>query len=585
MSEGDDIRVLFPRIRPSDGALVGTVQLLKGGRLIFERSATLSQADAQAEIVAALADKGLQNPEPELIRLIQEARVNLKDEGDTGEHKPIPSRYQGQARWVVDQLEGAGRFLSTAAGTRFFFNGTTRVPVPVLSWQMQHLLWQRFQVNPHQDVAKYLSAHIDHHAHEHGDLVVERRFSHYESASNTLYVDCGAGTAVRVTAEGTEKVENGTDAMLFFPSSYQAPWEYEPTERDGWRLGPEVVDTFSFIDGEDTPLAPHEQSHLFLLWLTSMFFRSEMPTRPIGLLVGETGSGKSAAVRTVGRVLYGPDFELNTLGADKEDDFWVLVCNDPFVAYDNADTRVKWLEDALATCATGVQQSRRQLYTEFGQVVRRPDTFLALTARTPRFRRADVSSRLLIFQLAPRHLQNRAVLGELVLHQQTADARNALMSELVDRCRLALTVPPERPQTSPLRLADFYAVAHRVGISLGLGPETHEILEKLRGLQHEFAAEENTLVLTLEAWLERSVGGQPNGNRALKARTLHAELGECANDHGYRYGFANEVSLGRALSELGEAVEERLSIAKTRGREGIMYRIRPAEWTERERLL
>ena len=232
-----------------------------------------------------------------------------------------------------------------------------------------------------------------------------------------------------------------------------------------------------------------------------------------------------------------------------------------------------------------MQQSKRKLYTEFGQVARRPDTFLVLTARTPRFRRPDVSGRLLIFQLAPRHLRNLPVQGERVLHERIAQARGAYMSELVDRCRLVLSVPAERPDTSPLRLADFYAVAHRVGISLGLGPETHEILEKLRAVQHGFAAEENTLILTIQAWLEGSVAGSPNGNREVPARRLFAELGETANANGYQWNVSNEVAMGRALGELGETVEDRFTIDKRRRKGGTAYRIQPAGWSEGQQLL
>jgi len=581
--DGLDLGILYPRIR-GGGALEGTVQLHASGRLAYERATTLSNPDTLTEIARALTEKGVLNAEPELLRLITEARANVEEDVAQGNHRPPPSRHQGQAAWVVDQLEDGGRFLSTSAG-RFYFNGTTRVPIDINSWDMNFLLWETFAVNPQQDISKYLTAHLDFHAHRSGERVQVRRFSHYDSAANILYVDTGAGRLLRVTAEGVEDIENGTDGVLFFPSSYQEPWTYEPTERGSWRLRPEVVDAFSFVEGEDTPLKPAGQSHLFILWLTSMFFRSVMPTRPIGLLVGDTGSGKSFAARTVGRILYGPEFEVDQLKADKEDDFWVSVCNDPFVAYDNADTRVRWLEDALATCATGVQQSKRKLYTEFGKVARRPDTFLVLTARTPRFRRPDVSGRLLIFHLAPRHLQNLPVQGEGVLHEQIAKARSAYMSELVDRCRLALSVPVERPTTSPLRLADFYAVAHRIGISLDLGPETHETLEKLRGVQHDFAAEENTLILTVQAWLEGSVDGVPNPNREVPARTLFTELRDLAAASRYRWDIANEKAMGRQLGELAEPLEEHFRIDKRKRRTANVYQIQPADWVEEGKLL
>lgn len=104
-------------------------------------------------------------------------------------------------------------------------------------------------------------------------------------------------------------------------------------------------------------------------------------------------------------------------------------------------------------------------------------------------------------------------------------------------------------------------------------------------MQHEFAAAENTLILTIQAWLEGSGAGIPNGNRTVGARALHAELRETASSNGYHYNFPNEVAMGRALGELGEAVEDRFTIGKNRERRGTVYRIQPAGWEDEQRLL
>jgi hypothetical protein len=50
------------------------------------------------------------------------------------------------------------------------------------------------------------------------------------------------------------------------------------------------------------------------------------------------------------------------LRREREDAFVAAVTNRTVVALDNADAKVLWLEDALATYATGVRYQLRQLY-------------------------------------------------------------------------------------------------------------------------------------------------------------------------------------------------------------------------------
>lgn len=102
-------------------------------------------------------------------------------------------------------------------------------------------------------------------------------------------------------------------------------------------------------------------------------------------------------LRAIGLILFGSRFEVQSL-ADKEDAFDAVVTSTHYAAFDNADSRVKWLPDRLAICATGGSVSKRQLYTTNTLVNYPIDCFVEIASRTPYFNRDDVTERLLLLR-------------------------------------------------------------------------------------------------------------------------------------------------------------------------------------------
>ena len=549
------------------GALYGTVQVFDGTDLLYERAGNLSSPEHLELVAEEAAQLGLVGADAALQKAVGEARAGI-DAGvvENPGSKLVNEKFAGPAAWVISQLAEEGRFIDCSLG-RFYFDGETHVITPVDGEPMRFLLRSKFGLNGTDRIAGYIAEELVWPTAIRGESVGLRQFSHYEPGTNVLYVHESAGEVLKLTAEAVERVPNGTDGVMFMPSDMFAPWTYTPSVRKDWTLRDQIIEPISFISGEETPLTEEEQGTMFLFWIVSMFFRSDMPTRPLALAVGETGSGKSVMIRQVGKILFGPTFELDMMNTEREDDFWDVLKGRPFVGWDNLDTGTKWLENALATVATGAQRSKRKLYSDDEVLKHRPDTFLALTARTPRFRRPDVSSRLLIFHLANRQENGLPNAGERLLYERIDLGRDRYMSELVDRVRLTLAVPRQDPADSPLRIADFYAVIYRIGLSVDKADEVAEMAEKMRGVQNDFAAEENILVLTVLAWLDGEHDGRPNWSRTLPSRTLLNELRETAERNGYRLHLSNEVALGKQLIELIEPMRDRgVTMVKSRGR-------------------
>ena len=94
------------------------------------------------------------------------------------------------------------------------------------------------------------------------------------------------------------------------------------------------------------------------------------------------------------QILFGSKYNVTPLPS-KPEDFDTLVTNNHLVILDNVDTGKSWLNDKLASVATGQNIGKRKLYTDNEEIKLPTKTYLALTSRTPQFTRDDVADRLI----------------------------------------------------------------------------------------------------------------------------------------------------------------------------------------------
>src|SRR5262249_22960218 len=154
----------------------------------------------------------------------------------------------------------------------------------------------------------------------------------------------------KVTPEAIELVDNGTDGVLFLRDRRNEPFELLDEEITDDLFHEHITAQINFA--KDGRLAVADLQLLFGLWVLSIFFPALMPTKVILAFVGPKGSGKSYTLRKLGLLLFGSRFEVQNL-PEKKEDFDAVVTNAHLACFDNADTKLHWLPDRLATCATG----------------------------------------------------------------------------------------------------------------------------------------------------------------------------------------------------------------------------------------
>lgn len=289
----------------------------------------------------------------------------------------------------------------------------------------------------------------------------------------------------KITANETDLVDNGTDGVLFIHDSDNE--KFELVACDGEPLYSLVIERINF---DQDILSSAERMYLILLWVLALFFETKMPTKAILAMIGEKGSGKTFILKLIGRILFGPEFNVTDVANASPKDFDAVVAHKYFMALDNADTKNKWIEDRLAISATGCSQDRRELYTTNELVSATRKCFIGITARTPNFRRDDVAERLLIMKV--KKIEN--VVSEEELLNEIMKHRNEIMSQILTLLQAAVEALEDKTkEVHQFRMADFANFAVKWARRVGNEDWIRQIFTKLGAEQSQFALEEEEI--------------------------------------------------------------------------------------------
>lgn len=440
---------------------------------------------------------------------------------------------------ILDFCASNGRFLRSHS-KNFYFSQNESILFELTSEDLRFRYFlsclglnatERFFLSVVEDLNMY--------AYANGEEVEIFYFSHYCRQRNTLYVANGASRMLRITETAVDECHNGEDGVIFMASG-ESQFHFCAQRVNNKLIDDLLINVIPFSDSGK--LTSDECRQLFRSWLLSLFFPERLPTRPIIAMIGEKGSGKSSSLRRVGHVLHGQEFNVIALPTDRKD-FDAAVSNAHFVVFDNADSHVHWLAEALTIVATGGKAHRRALYTnnQLAQITYR--AFVAITSRTPTFGRDDVADRLIVFML------NRIPFftPEQDLLDFVWDNRDALMSaliyELQDVLR-AFTATKDQKFPSTFRIADFADFVFRIATYKGNILQMQQVLDKVQAEQKEFATVGDDFVSTLSKWLENS----NNVNRSISTYDLAAELNKVRLDSGMKDVQYNSANLGQKLS-------------------------------------
>lgn len=249
-------------------------------------------------------------------------------------------------------------------------------------------------------------------------------------------------------------------------------------------------------------------------------------------LLGDfTITHNTTAVRLIKYALHGYSKPMS-IRQDGEDDFYVQLLTSPIALLDNVDNFVKWLQDAVCGYVTGAEVKKRKLFTDSGEVILRPQAFIAIASANPTtFRRSDVADRCILIRLERRD-DNASMRS---LFASISNNRPEILGEwlyYLNKIVEAIRQGVGRNVRYGHRMADFAFMAYLVGHVFGHSrEEVDDMLDALQAERESFSTENDVLVDLLDRWLE-TVGNQ---SREMNAADLHRELVNVAKIQNREY--------------------------------------------------
>jgi hypothetical protein len=412
-------------------------------------------------------------------------------------------------------------FLHTADGTLYVYLGATRqlVTFPNTVREAEQLVayvTQVYGITFTDTFGRYIFDSFRNYALAHAIANDPRRFAVYDVRAHVGYLTNYQGRMWRLDGGTPMLVDNGTDDVFFINDDGGVSCEPQ-IRHHGILL--DLLTDLNFAESGLSGMTPEAQRQAMIVWLFALAFPDLMPTKPLLILEGTQGSGKSAAVALMQLALMGVSKPM-ILQRNKEDDFGVILLRSPLAVFDNTDSYIEWVPDAVCAYTTSGQWVKRKLYSNSEEVVIKPHAFIAVASKNPAsFRREDVADRCLIMRL-----ERRANFTAFeTLRQDVLAQREALLGEYLWYVNQIIAYMRthgdvmERNETA--RMADYARFARAVSAVLGWPATTIDDL--MASIAHErdtFINEDDPLVQLLEHWVKK------NARRPVTVQKLFSDL-------------------------------------------------------------
>jgi hypothetical protein len=357
--------------------------------------------------------------------------------------------------------------------------------------------------------------------------------SYWYATPTAIYLSNGDGQVVRIMAGKVEMVDNGTDDVLFAAGQTLRPWKLvEPSDP--------FLNCSLFANMAATPNGMELQR----LWMLSL--PTSQRCKPPIVFTGPIGGGKTRIAAGFFE-LFGMPPRIIILDANGEADFWTKLDAGGLVCFDNADTRIKWLPDALAAAATDGSHEKRQLYTDSKIIRHHSRSWVVVTSANPTFASdAGLADRLLVTRMERRTTET----AESALSREIAKNRNSALSWVASILSKALADDkPVAGGNLNRRHPDFAQFAVKLGRAMGREAQAIAALQTAEADKGRFNLENDEIgaaVLELGEW------------RGTTAELLEALV---ANDASLD-GKWSSKRLGKRISRLWPHLESVLHATK-----------------------
>lgn len=367
-------------------------------------------------------------------------------------------RYTAQA--IIAYCLEYGRLVRDDTHT-FWLNHDDHKLILIGSYAWQRVMYNTMGINVAESFGRQVAEGVEHGAHKAAKEVIVRKRSYWDKILRILYLNLGGPEIYVIDGDvlNLKIIYNGDSDVLFRNSEDTMVLPNlleEDNTVDPWKL---LVDDVNF---RETDITVIQQRQMLKAWICAMFFPEALPTRPILMVLGASGSGKTTTARRILWLIEGTKEDVLGQVPDKPDALRASMAAHRMVVIDNIEnTNVSWLPDTLNRAATGSQIELRELHTTNRMLKVVFNVFMCLTGTNIPFSQEAVYTRLLPLELS--HLDT---------YESEASVRSNIESNFVDFWRgmlfelnkvvAELRAHPEMSVPSQTRLADFHTFCDRI---------------------------------------------------------------------------------------------------------------------------
>jgi len=444
--------------------------------------------------------------------------------------------------------------------------------------------------------------------------VTAYRFSYFDEKNFILYLSDHNNKIFKINGNEIEHVDNGTDGVFFEYNSDFTPFDVDVHNLEGenyftrgpisvtkeavekltklkiaeWpdnltRYGFDwyrfkdsnsfvrkfLIDRANFAQNDKGSLTIDEQKYLLLIYFYSIFFESIQKEKPIVCFEGRKESGKSFIATSIGKILFGDNFQSRNVPDDLKD-LTTIMGENYYMVFDNLDHYMKYkMIDAICNSATGIEIERRKLYTDHDVIKIRPRIFLAITTREAKFKRDDLVSRLLLFYTSK---INRPI-SRAYLFKRIRENRDKIMAEVLINLNSIVKLLKILKHFVPnciTRIADWEMFGRKVAPGFPWAFMFKGIFEKLNAEKDKFGLEDDYLYLLLNDIVY--VKGQSLLDYSARGLyRLLAEEAERAKIAEFQKIYKGPVSLGKRINHIREELGSVFNFSSCIGKHNVRY--------------
>lgn len=463
------------------------------------------------------------------------------------------------AQFVIDTIKNNGKiYISNNKFYLFLQEEKEIIPMVKDSISLMNLM-TKWGINAAETLYKYVFHELVTYANENAIEVDIHRVAYFNNENFTLYLYNTPKSILKITKNTITTIENGDEGILFEELRNYQPFELVNFDKNVDYLSEFFIKKLN-IDRNDFNINIHK---LVEIWFFSLFFESIMPTKPLFVLIGEKGSGKTSFLRRAGQFLIGEKFDVTSVSMDNKN-LTTLITNNYFVVLDNMDSPTTEINDTLARVSTGQIIMVRDYYTTNNMVEFEAKCYVALTSRKPHFTRDDVSDRLVCVFLK----RFEAFSSENKLKRNAMQMRNLIMSYVVSKLQDIIRNIEHNQNikySGKCRMADFAEFALRSTASKKEQEAIYNLFDSLAKQQKAFAMQDD-IICTL---LKEIVADTYNCNKKYTSAELYVSFKHKAEelelDRFFNHYYQTPKALTTHLMNIQDNVADSIIINRQKG--------------------